>query len=296
MDNPSALEEDTNADALSDTTARGAFVQTGAASLCSALKTFQRLCECRAELYTQLKSKHEDVLKRTRAASAYLNKDRADNADEGEEEFDRLVESVNKAEENHRKCLNSFALGMNEINRSINESVVVVAVESKANANDDDDDDEFKEEREVIKALIMAVQECEKEKLRLTTIMMALKAHYAENKWSWQRRPNTLEEEEEEEEENDNDNDNNDNDNNSNTIEDKEEELKPKWATMINGDKNDAYAGARGGKCCVQAPEPTREEFENAMKEATKELELCVQKINDALLELMEIRSSISID
>ena len=291
MDNPSALEEDTNADALSDTTARGAFVQTGAASLCSALKTFQRLCECRAELYTQLKSKHEDVLKRTRAASAYLNKDRADNADEGEEEFDRLVESVNKAEENHRKCLNSFALGMNEINRSINESVVVV-VESKANANDDDDDDEFKEEREVIKALIMAVQECEKEKLRLTTIMMALKAHYAENKWSWQRRIQGEEEEEEEE----NDNDNNDNDNNSNTIEDKEEELKPKWATMINGDKNDAYAGARGGKCCVQAPEPTREEFENAMKEATKELELCVQKINDALLELMEIRSSISID
>ena len=72
--------------------------------------------------------------------------------------------------------------------------------------------------------------------------------------------------------------------------------MKPKWATMINGDKNDAYAGARGGKCCVQAPEPTREEFENAMKEATKELELCVQKINDALLELMEIRSSISID
>ena len=293
MDNASALEEDTNADALSDTTARGAFVQSRAASLCSALKTFQRLCESRAMLYTQLKSKHEDVLKYTRKASAYLNKDRAD-ADEGEEEFDRLVESVNKAEENHRKCLNSFALGMNEINRSINESVVVV-VESKANANDDDDDDEFKEEREVIKALIMAVQECEKEKLRLTTIMMALKAHYAENKWSWQRRIQGEEEEEEEEEE-ENDNDNNDNDNNSNTIEDKEEELKPKWATMINGDKNDAYAGARGGKCCVQAPEPTREEFENAMKEATKELELCVQKINDALLELMEIRSSISID
>jgi hypothetical protein len=66
--------------------------------------------------------------------------------------------------------------------------------------------------------------------------------------------------------------------------------LKPSWATYIDGEKNDAYEGQR--KCCEEAPEPTKIEFENAMKETTVGLENCIQTINDAREELLEIKAS----
>ena len=107
--------------------------------------------------------------------------------------------------------------------------------------------------------LLKSVQEQEKEKLRLTTVEMALKTHYEMKNWSWQQDGYVEEEEREEREE------------------EKEKRLvgygveTVSWATYVDGEKNDAYEGQR--KCCGRSSEPTKIEFENAMKETTVGLE-----------------------
>ena len=60
-------------------------------------------------------------------------------------------------------------------------------------------------------------------------------------------------------------------------------ELRPSWA-HVSGDN--ASACTRGCACVQEAPEPTREEFDNAVAEATQELERSAQEINDAVEEL----------
>ena len=61
--------------------------------------------------------------------------------------------------------------------------------------------------------------------------------------------------------------------------------LRPSWARA----SGDAAACAPGCACARDAPEPTREEYDNAVAEATQELERSAREINDAIEELRYI-------
>ena len=207
--------------------------------------------ESRAEMYSQVKRAHGDVLDRVRRG-------------------ERGESSSSVAFVEYEKSLAAFASDMNELNGKLKRVLQYLAREEEEKEEEED-------EKRVCFQLLKSVQEQEKEKLRLTTVEMALKTHYEMKNWSWQQDGYVEEEEREEREE--------EKENASSAS-----ALKPSWATYVDGEKNDAYEGQR--KCCEEAPEPTKIEFENAMKETTVGLENCIQTINDAREELLEIKAS----
>ena len=208
--------------------------------------------ESRAEMYSQVKRAHGDVLERVRRG-------------------ERGESSSSVAFVEYEKSLAAFASDMNELNGKLKRVLQYLAREEEEEKEEED-------EKRVCFQLLKSVQEQEKEKLRLTTVEMALKTHYEMKNWSWQQDGYVEEEEEREEREEEKENASS------------ASALKPSWATYVDGEKNDAYEGQR--KCCEEAPEPTKIEFENAMKETTVGLENCIQTINDAREELLEIKAS----
>ena len=225
---------------------------TCVSSVSEAIDIALRAFESRAELYSRVKRAHGDVLERVRRG-------------------ERGESSSSVAFVEYEKSLAAFASDMNELNGKLKHVLQYLAREEEEKEEEED-------EKRVCFQLLKSVQEQEKEKLRLTTVEMALKTHYEMKNWSWQQDGYVGEEEEREEREEEKENASS------------ASALKPSWATYIDGEKNDAYEGQR--KCCEEAPEPTKIEFENAMKETTVGLENCIQTINDAREELLEIKAS----
>ena len=225
---------------------------TCVSSVSEAIDIALRAFESRAEMYSRVKRAHGDVLERVRRG-------------------ERGESSSSVAFVEYEKSLAAFASDMNELNGKLKHVLQYLAREEEEKEEEED-------EKRVCFQLLKSVQEQEKEKLRLTTVEMALKAHYEMKNWSWQQDGYVEEEEEREEREEEKENASS------------ASALKPSWATYIDGEKNDAYEGQR--KCCEEAPEPTKIEFENAMKETTVGLENCIQTINDAREELLEIKAS----
>lgn len=222
---------------------------TFVSSVSEAIDIALRAFESRAEMYSRVKRTHGDVLERLRRG-------------------ERGESSSSVAFVEYEKSLAAFASDMNELNRKLKRVLQYLERE---------EEEEEEDEKRVCFQLLKSVQEQEKEKLRLTTVEMALKTHYEMKNWSWQQDGYVEEEEREEREE--------EKENASSAS-----ALKPSWATYVDGEKNDAYEGQR--KCCEEAPEPTKIEFENAIKETTVGLENCIQTINDAREELLEIKAS----
>ena len=225
---------------------------TCVSSVSEAIDIALRAFESRAEMYSRVKRAHGDVLERVRRG-------------------ERGESSSSVAFVEYEKSLAAFASDMNELNGKLKHVLQYLAREEEEKEEEED-------EKRVCFQLLKSVQEQEKEKLRLTTVEMALKAHYEMKNWSWQQDGYVEEEEEREEREEEKENASS------------ASALKPSWATYVDGEKNDAYEGQR--KCCEEAPEPTKIEFENAMKETTVGLENCIQTINDAREELLEIKAS----
>ena len=225
---------------------------TCVSSVSEAIDIALRAFESRAEMYSRVKRAHGDVLERVRRG-------------------ERGESSSSVAFVEYEKSLAAFASDMNELNGKLKHVLQYLAREEEEKEEEED-------EKRVCFQLLKSVQEQEKEKLRLTTVEMALKTHYEMKNWSWQQDGYVEEEEEREEREEEKENASS------------ASALKPSWATYVDGEKNDAYEGQR--KCCEEAPEPTKIEFENAMKETTVGLENCIQTINDAREELLEIKAS----
>jgi hypothetical protein len=225
---------------------------TCVSSVSEAIDIALRAFESRAEMYSRVKRAHGDVLERVRRG-------------------ERGESSSSVAFVEYEKSLAAFASDMNELNGKLKHVLQYLAREEEEEKEEED-------EKRVCFQLLKSVQEQEKEKLRLTTVEMALKTHYEMKNWSWQQDGYVEEEEEREEREEEKENASS------------ASALKPSWATYVDGEKNDAYEGQR--KCCEEAPEPTKIEFENAMKETTVGLENCIQTINDAREELLEIKAS----
>jgi hypothetical protein len=226
---------------------------TCVSSVSEAIDIALRAFESRAEMYSRVKRAHGDVLERVRRG-------------------ERGESSSSVAFVEYEKSLAAFASDMNELNGKLKHVLQYLAREEEEEEKEEED------EKRVCFQLLKSVQEQEKEKLRLTTVEMALKTHYEMKNWSWQQDGYVEEEEEREEREEEKENASS------------ASALKPSWATYVDGEKNDAYEGQR--KCCEEAPEPTKIEFENAMKETTVGLENCIQTINDAREELLEIKAS----
>jgi len=222
-------------------------------SLSEALRTALWSFESRAQMYARLKRAHGNVLDiLAKNTEALANEDRSVSA------------STTTSSEEYEKALAEFSSDMNELNGKMKRILMYLDKEEKE-----------EDEKRVCFLLLKSVQEQEKEKLRLTTIQMALKTHFEMKKWSWQQDGYVEKEGEEEEQDRENAGD----------------ALKPTWATHIDGEKNDAYEGQK--KCCEPPPEPTKEEYENAMKETTVGLENCIRTINDARDELLEIEATL---
>lgn len=114
-------------------------------------------------------------------------------------------------------------------------------------------------------ALLNAVQEGERDKLRLTLELQALKQAYAFKTFSWQHRPGG-----------DEDGEGGDDDGGL---------LEPGGGGGHEGAHHHGCGcghGADGGG----APEPSKAEYEGAVREALQRLDLCIGSINDALMEL----------
>ena len=229
------------------------------ASVSEAIDACLHSFESRAKMYAEMKLAHRKVLEGLRRDASISSSTTTSTTDEKHSSSSSSSFSVE-----YEKSLAVFASNMNALNAKLKRVLHFL---------EEDEEDKEEDEKRVVLLLLRSVQEQEKEKLRLTAIEMALKTHYEMKKWTWQQDGYVEEEEEEEEEE-----------------ENASTKLKPSWATHIAGEKNDAYEGL--GNCCEQAPEPTKVEFENAMKETTMGLEKCIQTINDARDELLEIKAS----
>ena len=231
------------------------------ASVSEAIDACLHSFESRAKMYAEMKLAHRKVLEGLRR-DASISSSTTTTTSTTDEKHSSSSSSSFSVE--YEKSLAVFASNMNALNAKLKRVLHFL---------EEDEEDKEEDEKRVVLLLLRSVQEQEKEKLRLTAIEMALKTHYEMKKWTWQQDGYVEEEEEEEEEE-----------------ENASTKLKPSWATHIAGEKNDAYEGL--GNCCEQAPEPTKVEFENAMKETTMGLEKCIQTINDARDELLEIKAS----
>jgi len=232
------------------------------ASVSEAIDACLHSFESRAKMYAEVKLAHRKVLEGLRrdASSSSSSTTTTDEKHSSPSSSSFSVE--------YETSLAVFASNMNALNAKLKRVLHFLE-------EDKEEEDKEEDEKRVVLLLLKSVQEQEKEKLRLTAIEMALKTHYEMKKWTWQQDGYVEEEEEEKEEE---------------EKENASTKLKPSWATHVAGEKNDAYEGLRN--CCEQAPEPTKVEFENAMKETTMGLEKCIQTINDARDELLEIKAS----
>ena len=232
------------------------------ASVSEAIDACLHSFESRAKMYAEMKLAHRKVLEGLRRDASMSSTTRTDGKHSSSSSSSFSVE--------YEKSLAVFASNMNALNAKLKRVLHFLEEDEEDREGDKEED-----EKRVVLLLLKSVQEQEKEKLRLTAIEMALKTHYEMKKWTWQQDGYVEEEEEEKEEE---------------EKENASTKLKPSWATHVAGEKNDAYEGLRN--CCEQAPEPTKVEFENAMKETTMGLEKCIQTINDARDELLEIKAS----
>jgi hypothetical protein len=233
------------------------------ASVSEAIDACLQSFETRAKIYAEMKLAHRKVLEGLRRDASMSSSSTTTRTDEKHSSSSSPSFSVE-----YEKSLAVFASNMNALNAKLKRVLHFLE-------EDKEEEDKEEDEKRVVLLLLQSVQEQEKEKLRLTAIEMALKTHYEMKKWTWQQDGYVEEEEEEKEEE---------------EKENASTKLKPSWATHVAGEKNDAYEGLRN--CCEQAPEPTKVEFENAMKETTMGLEKCIQTINDARDELLEIKAS----
>jgi len=233
------------------------------ASVSEAIDACLHSFETRAKMYAEMKLAHRKVLEGLRRDASMSST--TTTTDEKHSSSSSSSFSVE-----YEKSLAVFASNMNALNAKLKRVLHFLEEDEE-----DREEDKEEDEKRVVLLLLQSVQEQEKEKLRLTAIEMALKTHYEMKKWTWQQDGYVEEEEEEKEEE---------------EKENASTKLKPSWATHVAGEKNDAYEGLRN--CCEQAPEPTKVEFENAMKETTMGLEKCIQTINDARDELLEIKAS----
>jgi hypothetical protein len=233
------------------------------ASVSDAIDACLHSFETRAKMYAEILLAHRKVLEGLRRDASMSSSSTTTRTDEKHSSSSSPSFSVE-----YEKSLAVFASNMNALNAKLKRVLHFLE-------EDEEEEDKEEDEKRVVLLLLQSVQEQEKEKLRLTAIEMALKTHYEMKKWTWQQDGYVEEEEEEKEEE---------------EKENASTKLKPSWATHVAGEKNDAYEGLRN--CCEQAPEPTKVEFENAMKETTMGLEKCIQTINDARDELLEIKAS----
>jgi hypothetical protein len=118
--------------------------------------------------------------------------------------------------------------------------------------------------------MVRIVQMGERTRLEMTCALHALRRARNRGEWSWQRSDakvrmdNVVRASEV-------------------NVDEVSGELRPSWA-HVSGDN--ASACTLGCACVQEAPEPTREEFDNAVAEATQELERSAQEINDAVEEL----------
>ena len=234
------------------------------ASVSEAIDACLHSFESRAKMYAEMKLAHRKVLEGLRRDASMSSSTTTTRTDEKHSSSSSSSFSVE-----YEKSLAVFASNMNALNAKLKRVLHFLEEDEEGKEEDKEED-----EKRVVLLLLKSVQEQEKEKLRLTAIEMTLKTHYEMKKWTWQQDGYVEEEEEEEGEE---------------EKENASIKLKPSWATHVAGEKNDAYEGLRN--CCEQAPEPTKVEFENAMKETTMGLEKCIQTINDARDELLEIKA-----
>ena len=125
--------------------------------------------------------------------------------------------------------------------------------------------------REDLSDTAAALQQHEKEHLRLVATLQVLRKEHAAGRWSWQQAEVSLEGVD-------------------------PSAVRPQWAidrscrAHVDGQAGGAEAVASAG-CQCGAAEPTREEYEGAVREATQALQRTMLAIDDVLGELREAAS-----
>ncbi|KAK9909730.1 hypothetical protein WJX75_006673 [Coccomyxa subellipsoidea] len=110
-------------------------------------------------------------------------------------------------------------------------------------------------------AHLRLLQEAERAKLKFTLVHQALKREASQERFSWQRG----------------------------------EEAQEQSTSLGDTPSEGAHANGYGHFCSLP-PEPTEEEFTNALTEATLELQAAVTSINDTLMELREAEEELRED
>lgn len=117
--------------------------------------------------------------------------------------------------------------------------------------------------------LVRIVQQNERVRLEMTCALQVLKRAAARRAWAWQRDDAKTEDA---------------------TAEPSDTTLQPTWARSESSHANGGEDGCAVGCACARerdaAPEPTEDEYVNAVGEATQTLERAFGEINDALEEL----------
>ena len=115
--------------------------------------------------------------------------------------------------------------------------------------------------------LIRVVQQNERVRLEMTCTLQVLKRAASRKAWAWQIA---------------------DEDVSTSACDDAKSSLTPSWARTTHADGSTSEACPVGCACAADAsaPEPTEEEYVNAVSEATQTLEKAFSEINDAIEEL----------
>ena len=115
--------------------------------------------------------------------------------------------------------------------------------------------------------LIRVVQQNERVRLEMTCALQVLKRAASRKAWAWQIA---------------------DEDASTSAGDDAKSSLTPSWARTTHADGSTSEACPVGCACAAtaSAPEPTEEEYVNAVSEATQTLESAFREINDAIEEL----------
>lgn len=117
--------------------------------------------------------------------------------------------------------------------------------------------------------LVRIVQQNERVRLEMTCALQVLKRAAARRAWAWQRDDAKTEDA---------------------TAETSDATVRPTWARSESSHANGGEDGCAVGCACARerdaAPEPTEDEYVNAVGEATQTLERAFGEINDALEEL----------
>lgn len=112
-------------------------------------------------------------------------------------------------------------------------------------------------------AHLRQLQEAEKAKLKFTLVQQALRREASQERFSWQQ---------------------------GSTVQQQNSSAAGE-APLEGASRPHGHA-----HCCSMPPEPTQEEFNNALAEATQELQVAVTSINDALEELREAEEELMED